>query len=362
MRSGRPKQPLVLNPDERQQLQSVAGSRTLPHSLVQRAQMVVLAADGLSNTAIARRLHLSLPTVGIWRQRYLQAGLQGLHDELRPGRPRSISDENVAQLIRRTLRAKPSGATHWTVRSLADETQFSKSTIHRLWRAFDLQPHRQRHFSLSTDPFFIEKVRDIIGLYLHPPDQALVLCVDEKSQIQALERAQPILPMGLGYVEGVTHNYWRHGTSTLFAALDVATGKVLTQNNARHRHQEFLQFLRQIETNTPPQLAIHLIIDNYCTHQHPKVKRWLAAHPRYHVHFTPTYSSWLNQVEIWFNIVTQQAIRRGTFRSVRQLRAKIDAFVQQYNRHCAPFMWVATADSILEKLKRLCEQISGTQH
>jgi putative transposase len=362
MRSGRPKQPLVLNPDERQQLQSVACSRALPHGLVQRAQIVVLAANGLSNTAIARRLHLSLPTVGIWRQRYLQAGLQGLHDELRPGRPRSISDENVAQLIRRTLRAKPHGATHWTVRSLADETHFSKSTVHRLWRAFDLQPHRQRHFSLSTDPFFVEKVRDIIGLYLHPPDQALVLCVDEKSQIQALERAQPILPMGLGYVEGVTHNYLRHGTSTLFAALDIATGRVLTQNKTRHRHQEFLQFLRQIEAQTPAQLTIHLIVDNYSTHSHSQVKRWLAAHPRYQLHFTPTYASWLNQVEIWFNIVTQQAIRRGTFRSVKELRAKIDAFVQHYNQKCAPFTWVATADSILAKLKRLCEQISGTQH
>jgi len=362
MRSGRPKQPLLLNPDERQQLESVANSRSLPHGLVQRAQIVVLAADGLSNTDIAQRLCLSMPTVGAWRRRYLQAGLPGLHDELRPGRPRSISDENVARLIRRTLRSPPRGATHWSVRSIADETRFSKSTVHRIWQAFDLQPHRQRHFSLSTDPFFVEKVRDIIGLYLHPPDQALVLCVDEKSQIQALERAQPILPLGLGYVEGVTHNYLRHGTSTLFAALDIATGRVLTQNKTRHRHQEFLQFLREIETQTPAPLTIHLIVDNYSTHSHPKVKRWLAAHPRYQVHFTPTYASWLNQVEIWFNIVTQRAIRRGTFRSVKELRTRIDAFVQQYNQQCAPFMWVATADSILAKLKRLCEQISGTGH
>jgi putative transposase len=203
-----------------------------------------------------------------------------------------------------------------TVRSIADETRFSKSTVQRLWRAFDLKPHRQRHFSLSTDPFFIEEVRDIIGLYLNPPNQALVLCVDEKSQIQALERAQPMLPIGSGYVEGVTHNYFRHGTSTLFATLDIATGKVLAQNKSRHRHQEFLQFPQQIEANTPQQLAIHLIVDNYCTHKHPKVRRWLAAHPRYQAHYTPTCASWLNQVEIWFNIVTQQAIRRGTFRSV----------------------------------------------
>lgn len=362
MRSGRPKQPLTLNPDERRQLESVASSRSLPHGLVERAQIVVLAADGLSNTAIARRMRLSLPTVGCWRQRYLQRGLQGLHDELRPGRPRSISDEQVAQLIRRTLKTKPRAGTHWTVRSLADEASFSKSTVQRLWRAFALQPHRQRHFSLSTDPFFVEKVRDIIGLYLNPPDQALVLCVDEKSQIQALERTQPLLPMGLGYVEGVTHNYVRHGTTTLFAALDVATGKVLTDSKRRHRHQEFLQFLKQIEASTPPQLAVHLIVDNYATHKHPAVRRWLATHPRYQIHFTPTYASWLNQVEIWFNLVTQQAIRRGTFRNVKELTAKIDAFVQQYNRHCAPFVWVATADSILAKLKRLCERISGTGH
>lgn len=362
MRSGRPKQPLILTTEEHRQLASLAGSRSLPHGVVQRVQIVLLAAAGLSNTAIARRLHLSKPTVGLWRRRYLQGGLPGLHDELRPGRARSISDAQVAQLIRRTLKTRPRQATQWTVRSLADETHFSKSTVHRIWRAFGVQPHRQRHFQLSTDPFFVEKVREIVGLYLHPPDKALVLCVDEKSQIQALERTQPLLPVGLGYVEGVTHNYVRHGTSTLFAALDVATGSVLTQNQSRHRHQEFLQFLRQIEASTPPQLGIHLIIDNYSTHKHPKVKRWLAAHPRYQVHFTPTYASWLNQVEIWFNIVTQRAIRRGSFRSVRELRVKIDGFVQQYNRHCAPFLWVATADSILGKIKRLCEAISGTRH
>lgn len=362
MRSGRPKQPLVLTPEERQHLESLASSRALPHGLVQRAKIVVMAADGMSNTCIAQRLRLCKPTVGLWRQRYLQTGLQGLHDELRPGRPRSISDETVATLIRRTLKTKPKDATHWSVRGIADKARLSKSTVQRIWRAFGLQPHRQRHFNLSTDPFFVEKVRDIIGLYLNPPDQAMVLCVDEKSQIQALERTQPLLPIGLGYVEGVTHNYFRHGTSTLFAALDVATGKVFTQNRPRHRHQEFLQFLRHVDTNLPQDLDVHLIVDNYCTHKHAKVRCWLAAHPRYHVHFTPTYASWLNQVEIWFNIITQRAIRRGTFSSVRELRTKIDSFVQHYNADCAPFVWVATANSILEKLKRLCERISGTSH
>ncbi|MCK4283223.1 MAG: IS630 family transposase, partial [Candidatus Brocadiae bacterium] len=229
-------------------------------------------------------------------------------------------------------------------------------------RAFGLQPHRQRHFKLSTDPFFVEKVRDIVGLYLNPPDKAMVLCVDEKSQVQALDRTQPLLPLGLGYAQGVTHDYVRHGTTTLFAALDIATGKVLGQCKRRHRHQEFLQFLRQIDASVPEDLDIHLVIDNYATHKHLKVKRWLAARPRYHVHFTPTYASWLNQVEIWFNIITQRAIRRGTFRSVRQLIEKIGLFVEHYNANTRPFVWTATADSILQKIKRLCEYISGTGH
>ena len=362
MRSGRPKQPLKLAIEEKDQLVALASSRSLPHGITQRAQIVLFSADGASNKTIAEKLSLSPPTVGMWRRRYIENGLQGLHDELRPGRPRSIADEKVAHLIRRTLKTQPKDGTHWSVRTMAEKTDISKSTVQRIWHTFGLQPHRQKHFKLSTDPFFVEKVRDITGLYLNPPDKAMVLCVDEKSQIQALERTQPMLPMGLGYLEGVSHDYVRHGTATLFAALDIATGKVLTQNKRRHRHQEFLQFLRHIDANTPHDLDLHLIIDNYCTHKHAKVKRWLATRPRYHVHFTPTYASWLNQVEIWFNIITQRAIRRGTFRSVKELRQKIDTFTQQYNKRSAPFIWTATADSILEKLQRLCEGISGTAH
>lgn len=265
-------------------------------------------------------------------------------------------------MINTVLKSQPKGATHWSVRSVAEETGISKSTVHRIFQLFGLQPHRTKSFKLSTDQQFVEKVRDIVGLYLNPPDKALVLCVDEKSQVQALERTQPVLPMGLGYVEGVTHDYFRHGTTTLFAALDVATGQVLTQCKARHRHQEFLAFLRHIEQAVPAELDVHLIIDNYCTHKHAKVRAWLAQRPRFHVHYTPTYSSWLNQVERWLGLITQQAIRRGSFKSVKDLVAKIDNFVQHYNDKAAPFVWTATAESILAKIERLCSVISGTQH
>ncbi|MGA2111754.1 MAG: IS630 family transposase [Anaerolineales bacterium] len=360
MTAGRPKAPVVLAEEERLQIESIASSRSLPHGLVQRAQLVLMAADGRSNAAIADRLGFSRQSVCKWRRRYLRQGLQGLHDELRPGRPRTISDEKVALLVRKTLQTQPGDRTHWTVRSAAQKARLSATTVHRIWQAFGLQPHRQRHFKLSSDPFFVEKVRDIVGLYLQPPDKAVVLCADEKTQIQALERTQPMLPMGLGYVEGVTHDYERHGTTTLFAALDVATGQVITQCKARHRHQDYLAFLRRVEQNVPAKLDIHLIVDNYATHKHPQVRRWLARHPRWEVHYTPTYASWLNQVEIWFNLITQRAIRRGTFRSVRDLTAKIDNFVQHYNPGAEPFAWTATADSILVKLQRLCQLISGT--
>ncbi len=360
MRTGRPKSPIILSEQEHQQLKSMAYSRSLPHGLVTRAQIILMAAEDATNQSIAEKVGFSTQSVCKWRQRYLHQGISGLHDELRPGRPRSISDENVAALIRKTLNTKPTEGTHWTIRSMAKETRVSRPTVHRIWRAFGLQPHRQRHFKLSTDPFFVEKVRDIVGLYLNPPDQAMVLCVDEKSQIQALNRTQPLLPMGLGYVEGVTHDYVRHGTTTLFAALNIATGQVLTRCKCRHRHQEYLDFLKHIDANVPQELDIHLVVDNYATHKHPRVKRWLATHPRYHVHYTPTYASWLNQIEIWFNLITQKAIRRGTFKSVKDLIAKIDQFVQHYNTNTRPFIWTATADSILEKIKRLCQCISET--
>jgi putative transposase len=362
MPMGRPKTLLLLNPEENAELQAVAASRSLPHGLVLRAKIILLSASGMSNQAIAARLEVHPVTVGQWRRRFIRHGLQGLHDELRPGRPRSISDERVALLIRKTLGTRPTHGTAWSCRSLAVQARVSKDTVHRIWRAFGLQPQRQRHFQLSSDPFFVEKVRDVVGLYLNPPDKAVVLCVDEKSQIQALERTQPLLPMGLGYVEGVTHNYVRHGTTTLFAALDLATGTVLSHCQRRHRHQEYLGFLREIDAQVPARLAVHLIVDNYATHKHPRVLRWLAAHPRFQVHYTPTYASWLNQVEIWFNIITQQAIRRGTFGSVKELVNKIENFVRHYNAQARPFSWVATADSILQKVQRLCEHISRTRH
>jgi len=362
MTRGRPTQPIDLTDDAKKQLQSITKSRSLPHGLVRRAKIILMAADGFTNKAIAEKLDLSPIVIGMWRKRFLAQGLMGLYDEQRPGSPRSISDEHIAQLIRKTLHKRPKKDTHWTCRSIAQETHLSKSTVQRVWKAFAIQPHRQKHFKLSTDPFFVEKVRDIVGLYLNPPESAMVLCVDEKSQIQALNRTQPILPLGLGYVEGVTHDYIRHGTTTLFAALDIASGEVLTQCKSRHRHQEFLTFLRHIDANVPEDLDIHLVIDNYSTHKHAKIRKWLAARPRYHVHYTPTYASWLNQVEIWFNMITQKAIRRGTFRSVKDLINKINLFVDHYNKNSKPFMWVATADSILQKVERLCKVISGTRH
>jgi transposase len=353
---------LQLSDVERTQLQEWAASRSLPHALVQRAQAILLSADGLANTEVADRIGLSHPMVGHWRRRFQLDRLAGLYDAPRSGRPRTHDDDEVARLLRTVLKTKPANATQWSVRSVAAKTRISKSTVQRYFALFGVQPHRTKGFVLSTDPFFVEKVRDVVGLYLNPPDQALVLSVDEKSQIQALERTQRNLPLGLGYVEGITHGYTRHGTTTLFAALDVQTGDVLAQCKPRHRHQEFLAFLKHIDTNVPAHLDIHLILDNYTTHKHAKVRAWLARHPRYHVHFTPTYASWLNQVERWFGLITQQAIRRGSFRTVRELVQRIETFVARYNRTSTPFAWTATADSILSKLTRLAKAINGTSH
>jgi transposase len=360
MKTGRPKKTIVLTTEEREQLEAIQRSRSMPAGIVRRAKIILFSADGMSNADIAKRLDASPFTVGTWRKRFLSDRMQGLHDELRTGRPRSMSDEEVATLINKALQTKPSKATHWSVRSFAKEANVTASMTHRLFRMFGLQPHRTESFKLSNDPFFVEKVRDIVGLYLNPPDSALVLAVDEKSQIQALNRTQPVLPMGLGYVEGITHDYVRHGTTTLFAALDVASGNVITQCKPHHRHQEFLSFLKHIDRNVPKELDIHLVIDNYSTHKHAKVRTWLAAHPRYHVHYTPTYASWLNQVERWFGLITQQAIRRGSFRSVKELIRHIQKFVDQYNKKTTPFMWTATADSIFAKLKRLVSVINET--
>jgi transposase len=357
---GRPNTALVISDADREQLRAMVRSRSMPHSLVRRAHIILQSGEGESNREVARRCGVSAPAVSYWRRRYQDRGLAGLHDELRPGRPRTHDDERVAELIRMVSQCRPEPATHWSVRSAAQASGISKSTVGRYFALFGLQPHRSKSFKLSTDPFFVEKVRDIVGLYLNPPDHALVLCVDEKSQVQALERTQPVLPMGLGYSEGVTHGYYRHGTTTLFAALDVLDGTVITQCKPRHRHQEFLAFLNHLDRNVPPGLDIHLIADNYGTHKHSKVKAWLAHHPRYHIHYTPTYASWLNQVERWFGLITQQAIRRGSFCSVKELVQKIDDYVVHYNLHRRPFVWTATADSILAKLERLCKVINGT--
>jgi putative transposase len=362
MPRGRFLPPLAMTEQTRQQLESMAKSRSLPHGLVRRAEIVLLAAEGWPNKAIGEAVGLSQVTVGKWRRRFVEHGLNGLYDELRPGAPRSISDEQVAEVVYKTLKTKPEDETQWTVRSMGEETGLTKDAVHRIWRTFGLKPHRTESCKLSTDPFFVDKVRDVVGLYLNPPDHAVVLCVDEKSQVQALERSQPLLPLGLGYAEGVTHDYKRHGTTTLFAALDVATGEVLAQCKPRHRHQEFLQFLRHIDANVPADLDVHLIVDNYGTHKYARVKKWLASRPRFHLHFTPTYAAWLNQVEIWFNIITRRAIRRGSFRKVKELIERIQRYTAKWNANAHPFVWTATADSILAKVKRLCQRISATEH
>ena len=363
MAMGRPKAELMLSAQEQAQLQSIARAHSLPAALVRRANIVLACAAGASNSAVARRFGTTNATVGKWRRRFVARRVEGLHDELRPGKPRSIDDERIAQLLTTMLHRRPAdGGTHWSVRGLAAETGISKTSVHRFLQVFGLQPHRRDSFKLSTDPFFVEKLRDVVGLYLDPPDKALVLCVDENSQVQALERTQPLLPLGFGYVEGVTHDYVRHGTTTLFAALDLLDGAVLAQCRPRHRHQDFLGFLRAIDKAVPVDLAIHVILDNYATHKHPKVKAWLAARPRWQFHFVPTYSSWLDLVERFFAPITDTAIRRGSFHSVRDLVTKIDHFVTHYNQTCKPFVWTATADSILAKLQRLCSRINGTEH
>jgi transposase len=363
MKRGRPpKFELKLSGLERQALEQISRSRAEPAGLVRRSRGILWSCEGWTNDEIAAQLDVSSPTVCYWRKRFSEAGLAGLHDRPKSGRPRTHDDERVAGLLKKALESRPRHATHWSVRRMAAQSGISKSSVQRYFALFGVQPHRSKSFKLSTDPFFVEKVRDIVGLYLNPPAKAVVLCVDEKSQIQALERSQPVLPMGLGYVEGITHDYYRHGTTTLFAALEVGSGQVITQCKPRHRHQEFLAFLRHLDASVPSQLELHLIIDNYATHKHPKVRAWLAARPRYHVHFTPTYASWLNQVERWFGHITQQSIRRGSFTTVKQLIQRIDAFVQHHNLHPKPFSWTATADSILAKLERLSKVICGTPH
>jgi len=356
--------PLVVRADQKRELELLVRNGNSPQKVALRCRLVLLAQQGVANQSIAEQLNVSRPTVLALRAAFAKDGMAAVRGIRRRKRsPRVLTPELEQKILDATLKTRPGdGSTHWSVRTLAHHMGVSRTIVHRVWQRHDVQPHRVERFKLSKDPQFEEKVRDIVGLYLHPPDKSMVLCVAEKSQIQALDRTQPMLPMGLGYVEGVTHDYVRHGTTTLFAALDIATEQVLTACKRRHRHQDYLAFLQHVEENVPRKLDIHLVVDNYATHKHPRVKRWLATHSRYHVHYTPTYASWLNQVEIWFNIITQRAIRRGTFRSVNDLVAKIDHYVQQYNSHTTPFVWTATADSILQKVERLCQRISETQH
>jgi transposase len=315
--------------------------------------IVLGAANGLPNKALARQLSTSLPTVLLWRRRYEVKRLEGiLEDQPRSGRPREISDKTIASIVEATMKTKPKDATHWSVRTMAQSQPVSATTVYRIWQKHKLQPHRVESFKFSTDPDFVLKLRDIVGLYVNPPDKALVLSVDEKSQIQALDRTQPILPLRPGLPERRTHDYERHGTTTLFAALNVLEGTVIGQCQSRHRHQEFLLFLNKIEASTDPSLDVHLILDNYGTHKHPLVKQWFKEHSRYHVHFTPTSSSWLNQVERWFAEITRKQIRRGSFRSVRDLVKTIQNYIRENNKATRPFLWVASANIILRKIRK----------
>jgi transposase len=364
MRTGRPKRPLTVTDDERQKLDQWARRPTSAQRLALRSRIVLACAAGKTNTQVARELGITMPTVGKWRTRFIDDRLEGLVDEPRPGAPRTITDAQVEEVITRTLESKPTAATHWSTRGMAQATGLSQTAVVRIWHAFGLQPHRTETFKLSTDPLFVEKVRDVVGLYLNPPDKALVLCVDEKSQVQALDRTQPLLPLRPGQAERRTHDYVRHGTTSLFAALDVATGRIIGKCHRRHRHQEFLKFLNLIDATVPqePGVTIHLIMDNYGTHKAPRVKRWLQRHPAYQVHFIPTGSSWLNQVERFFAEITEKRIRRGAFRSVQELEQAIREYLEHHNHDPKPFVWTANADLILKRVKEVCERISNSGH
>lgn len=353
---GKPAVAIRLSARERLELEGLVRRRRTGQGLARRARIVLAAADGLENKAIAERLGVAANTVGQWRRRFAERRLDGLYDEPRPGAPRQIGDDEVAELIRRTLEETPSDGTHWSLRSMAAAVGHAPSTIHRIWQAFGLQPHRCEPFKLSSDPLFVDKVRDIVGLYLAPPDRALVLCVDEKSQVQALDRTQPLLPMRPGQPERRSHDYTRHGTTTLFAALDAATGKIIGRCFARHRAKEFLAFLRLIETNVPTDLDVHLVMDNYATHKTPAIRKWLARHPRWHAHFTPTGASWLNQVERFFALLTDKQLRRGVHRSTKELEAAIHGYIDTVNANPRPFRWTKSADDILATIKRFCLQ------
>jgi transposase len=362
MGRGRPLVRLELRPEESERLLEWTRRSKTSQALAMRARIVLACARGEPNVQVAERLCITVQTVGKWRNRFLAQRLDGLLDEPRPGAPREIGDAEVERLLAVTLNERPAGATHWSSRILAKKLSISQSTVSRIWRAFGLQPHREETFKLSTDPLFIDKVRDIVGLYLNPPLKALVLCVDEKSQIQALDRTQPLLPLNLGIPARRTHDYARHGTTTLFAALDIATGQVIGELHRRHRSKEFLQFLRTIDANVPPELDVHLVLDNYGTHKTPTIKAWFARHPRFQPHFTPTSASWLNQVERWFALLTQRQIKRGSHRSTIALEQAIRQYLDHHNASPKPFKWTKNADEILASIARFCKRISDSVH
>ena len=357
-------QPLTLTDDEREKLEAWVRRPKTSQRLALRSRIVLAAAAGEANTAVARRLRVTMPTVGKWRARFLADRLEGLVDEPRPGAPRTITDADVEAVVTKTLESKPDNATHWSSRGMAAACGLSQTAVARIWRAFGLKPHLYETFKLSTDPFFVEKVRDVVGLYLNPPGRAIVLSVDEKSQVQALNRTQPLIPMTPGQAERGTHDYERHGTTSLFAALNVATGEVIGQCYRRHRQQEFVRFLDAIDVAVPEEegVAVHLILDNYGTHKAPRVRRWLARHPRFVVHFTPTSGSWLNQVERFFAEITDKRIRRGSFRSVKALEQAIADYLATHNANPKPFVWTASADLILRKVEDVCKRINNSGH
>jgi transposase len=353
---------IELSGEERARLEAWTRRRTSAQALAQRSRIVLLAADGLRNTEIAERMGINRAMAAKWRSRFAQHRLDGLTDEPRPGRPRTITDEQVDAVITKTLEQTPKNATHWSTRSMAKEVGLTQTAVSRIWRAFGLQPHRQDVFKLSKDPLFVDKVHDVVGLYLNPPERAVVLCVDEKSQIQALDRTAPILPMLPGTPERATHDYKRSGTSSLYAALDLATGKVIGRLHSRHRAIEFKQFLATIDREVPAGLDVHIVLDNSSTHKTPAIQRWLLAHPRFTLHFTPTSSSWLNLVERWFAELTNKQLRRGTHRSVRDLNADIRAWINTWNEDPKPYIWTKTADQILESIRRYCDRINDSRH
>ncbi len=358
--AGRRLDALTLTDAERSELTALAARPKTAQALAQRARIILACAAGLENKAVSQELGVHAMTVGKWRRRFLDQRIEGLRDDPRPGTPRTIDDARIEAVITRTPESQPDDATHWSSRGMARDSGLSISTVQRIWRAFGLKPHRHETFKLSTDPDFVAKVRDVVGLYMAPPDHALVLCVDEKSQIQALDRSQAVFPMRPGQPERRSHDYARHGTTSLFAALDVATGAVIGQCYPRHRAEEFRQFLDEIEARVPRDLDVHLIWDNYATHKTALIRDWLAKRPRWHVHLTPTSSSWLNQVERFFAKLTKKQIRRGVHRSVEQLEAAITAFLNNHNAAPKPFRWVKSADAILAVIERFCLYNTGS--